>query len=151
MHNNFVKLCYMDRSPTFYTSFLFITNAVVTFYYKYYLYSFVFLLMTITSIMVHGNYYKQQILWIDKVAIILVILTGGYIYCKKIAQHEQKSSSKYFQSIVIFFSFLFFLFMEFYGSFFGALNYDANKNIGLTYHAFLHLIGCLGHLMIVLL
>ena len=149
MNNDFVKLCYMDRNPTLYTSFLFLTNTVVAFYYKYYFYSFVFFLMTTTSIMVHGNYYKQQFLYIDKVAVILVILTGGYVYGKKLIQ--EKKYNKYFQSIVIFFSFLFVLFMEFYGSSSGAFNYDANINIALMYHAFLHLIGCLGHHMIVLL
>ena len=76
----------------FYSSLLFSTNAISTFYKRYYIYSFFFVALTMTSLLVHthnnnnnNNQYitYDQALIIDKAAIAAVIVIGGYTFYKK--------------------------------------------------------------------
>ena len=91
----------------FYSSLLFSTNAISTFYKKYYIYSFFFVALTMTSLLVHthnnnnnnnnNNQYitYDQALIIDKAAIAAVIAIGGYTFYKKcgVKRFESRSDS----------------------------------------------------------
>jgi hypothetical protein len=64
------------------SSFIFITNVLSTFYKKYYIYSFLFFCLTLTSILVHySNDIYAKI--VDKFFIFTIVLYGGYLVCKK--------------------------------------------------------------------
>ena len=78
----------------FYSSLLFSTNAISTFYKRYYIYSFFFVALTMTSLLVHthnndnnnnNNQYitYEKAILIDKAAIAAVIAIGGYTFYKK--------------------------------------------------------------------
>lgn len=66
-----------------YSSLFFITNAIAAFFYKYYLYSFLFLILTITSLIVHTNDNMYTNI-IDKIAVIAIVLYGTYMLYNKI-------------------------------------------------------------------
>ena len=68
---------------------MFSTNAISTFYKRYYIYSFFFVALTMTSLLVHthnndnnNNQYitYDQAILIDKAAIAAVIAIGGYTF-----------------------------------------------------------------------
>ena len=67
-----------------YSSLIFLTNVFLALYYDHYLYAFLFLLLTITSVIHHKQSaefekYKKCINIIDKIAVYCVIFYGGYI------------------------------------------------------------------------
>jgi aminopeptidase-like protein len=69
-----------------FSSLLFITNVLSAFYKKYYIYCFLFLGLTITSIMYHYNKNSYSSV-IDKVFVLAVVLYGGYMLYVKTASH----------------------------------------------------------------
>ena len=89
------------------SSLFFITNAVTAFLHEYYLYSFLFLNLTATSLIVHynDNVYTNVI---DKVAVLSIVLYGGYVLYNKI------NTNKYFNLFAIIISFLFCIHLWFY-------------------------------------
>jgi hypothetical protein len=70
-------------SILFYSSLFFITNAITAFLKEYYLYSFLFCILTTTSLIVHSNDNIYTNL-IDKTAVVSIVLHGGYTLYNKI-------------------------------------------------------------------
>jgi len=106
----------------FYSSLLFSTNTISTFYKKYYIYSFFFLALTMTSLLVHTHIHTHnnnqyitydKALLIDKVAIAAVIAMGGYIFYKKCINISRFSFI--FEKIIIIATFLFVIYLYCYG------------------------------------
>lgn len=110
-------------SPLFFSSFCFITNVISTFEKKYYLYSFFFSMLTITSLIHHSNYTELTSI-IDRCSIMLVVLYGGYTL------YNNKNNA-----IVKGITVVCFLLPE----------YCVSNN----YHILLHLIGSIGHHLII--
>lgn len=136
-----------DKTPTklsilCYSCLVFITNAIAAFFKEYYLYSFLFFNLTITSLIFHSNnnIYTNVI---DKIAILSIVLYGSYILYNKI------SIQKKLRIFVIITTFLLTLFLFFYGYCNNCYCYNPDKCIGDKYHSLLHLISSIGHHFII--
>jgi hypothetical protein len=73
------------------SSFFFLTNVVHNAYYKQYTYSWLFLLLTTTSIFIHSEFFKDslnlhtKIIVLDKIIIICIFFYGFYLHLKNIS------------------------------------------------------------------
>jgi hypothetical protein len=140
-----------DKKPTklsilCYSCLVFITNAIAAFFKEYYLYSFLFFILTITSLIFHSNnnIYTNVI---DKIAILSIVLYGSYIlYNKTLLENRSK-----IRIFVIITTFLLTLFLFFYGYCNNCYCYNEDKCIGDKYHSLLHLISSIGHHFIIYL
>ena len=128
----------------FFSSFIFITNIITSFYKKYYFYTFFFICLTITSLIFHynSNIYTNIL---DKLSIFAIISYGALILYKNM------SLIKYKKIILIIFSFLLVLLFFTYGFFTKKYCYDKNKCISDKYHCLLHFISSFGHHLIIFL
>ena len=65
------------------SSLFFITNTATALFNEYYVYSFLFFILTITSLVVHynDNIYTNTI---DKIAVSSIVVYGGYMAYSKI-------------------------------------------------------------------
>jgi len=127
---------------TFYSSTLFLTNVIINFYFKYYLYSFLFLLLTISSLVHHSNNTYSTYLC-DQISIIFVVLYGLFICYNKIYK------KKYLNLFLILILFLSTIFFYHYGYKIEYYCFSKDKNISDSYHVLMHLISSIGHHLIV--
>jgi len=123
------------------SSLLFITNVLNSLWYQQYLYSFLFLMLTLTSILFysHPNIYTNAI---DKCAIGAVVMYGGYLL-------YTKNKNNLIHVGLILSSFLMVVVLFFYGYCTNQYCYD--PQYGNHYHCLLHGISSLGHHGILLL
>jgi glycerol uptake facilitator-like aquaporin len=120
------------------SSFIFITNVLSTFYKKYYIYSFLFFCLTLTSILVHySNDIYAKI--VDKFFILTIVLYGGYLVCKKTTRDNQN------KVFLITITFLLCVFLFYYGYLVNDYCFNPDKHIGEKYHFMLHIISSIGH------
>ena len=136
---NFTK-----KNILFYSSMFFITNSLAAFYKGYYVYSFLFIILTITSLIVHSNNTIYTNI-IDKFAVASIVLYGGYMLFTKI------NIEKFLEISLIVSAFLICIFLYMYGYFTESFCYHPEKEIGDIYHSFLHFIASLGHHFIIFL
>ena len=134
----------LEPNILIFSSLLFITNVISTLYKKYYLYSFLFGCLTITSLLfhTHTNIYTNLL---DKMFVYAIVFYGGYMLYNKTTKENQVNV------VLIVLSFLCCLFFFFYGYSINEYCYHPDKYIGDTYHCMLHLIGSFGHHMITFL
>jgi aminopeptidase-like protein len=131
-----------------FSSLLFITNVLSAFYKKYYIYCFLFLGLTITSIMYHYNKNSYSSV-IDKVFVLAVVLYGGYMLYVKTAYHTHTHT--HIMSGVILLTFFSCLILFCYGYLVNDYCYHPDKNVGNMFHGILHIISSLGHHLIIFL
>jgi len=120
------------------SSFIFITNVLLTFYKRYYIYSFLFCCLTITSVLSHytnDSYVKI----IDKFFILAIVLYGGYLVCKKTTMNNQA------KVLIIIITFLICVFLFYYGYLVNDYYFNPDKYIREKYHFILHIISSIGH------
>jgi len=127
---------------TFYSSLLFLTNVTINYYLKYYIYSFLFLLLTISSLIHHSNNTYSTYLC-DQISIICVVLYGLFSCYNKI--HKKK----YLNLFLILILFLSTIFFYHYGYKIQYYCFSKDKNISNSYHVLMHLISSVGHHLIV--
>lgn len=127
-----------------FSSLIFVVNAVIAFRYGYYFYSYLFLSLVITSILFHTckNIYA---FCLDKIVIFMVFLYGSYLL-----YHKFRMKKLGLVSLIVA-TFLLTVFFFYYGYLTNSYCYDPDKGIGNYYHYLVHIIGSLGHQMIVLL
>jgi hypothetical protein len=65
-----------------YSSYIFLANCLLAFYFEDYIYSLLFLCLAITSIIHHSSYNIYTSI-IDKISVYCVIFYGGYVFYKK--------------------------------------------------------------------
>jgi len=126
------------------SSIVFITNIITAYYKQDFIYSSLFFMLTITSVFFHSKpniYYNI----IDKISIFSVFLYGSYQLSRKI------SSEKTLPILLIVASFLATIYLFFYGFWFQNYCFHEDKQIANQYHALLHLIGSIGHHLIIFL
>ena len=135
---------YMINNILIFTSLIFTTNIINAIYYKNYLYSLLFLGLTLSSIIVHSN---DNIFTniLDKIIILLVIFYGGYIFINKI------NKNNYLLSFIIIITFLLCVVLYLYGYCFNQFCFSDNFNHAQYYHTLLHFIGSFGHNLIIIL
>jgi hypothetical protein len=127
-----------------FSSLIFITNVATTFYKEYYVYSILFLCLTITSVIFHynTNIYTKAL---DKTFVFAIVFYGGYLFYTKITPENQA------QSALIVTTFLLCIFLYYYGYCMNDLCYHPEKCIGDKYHSVLHFIASVGHHLITFL
>lgn len=124
---------------TLYSSFLFLINAIVAISYKYTLYSILFFFLFITSILYRALNRNELLFMLDKFAILLVTIYGGYIFYSKFNNVSLYSSS------FIISTFLLTVFLFYYGYLTNTFCYDPDPSYSSAYHCLLHLVSCMGH------
>ena len=127
-----------------FSSLIFITNVLTAYYKQDYIYSSLFFMLTVTSIIIHGNSNLYSNI-VDKISIFSIFLYGSYQLSQKI------SPEKYPMGLLILATFLATIYLYFYGYWFQKYCYDEHPQTSNQYHALLHLIGSIGHQLILFL
>jgi hypothetical protein len=132
-----------DINKLVFSSMVFLTNMVVAFYYKYYLYSFFFLCLTITSYWHHSNYTEFSYIF-DKMAVFSIVLYGGYLFYKKTIQVSDQPNL--ILSAIIVATFLATICL-----YYGGYCFHEDKNEADWYHSLMHILSSIGHHFIIIL
>lgn len=133
----------------FSSSFLFLITAVLALYSKYYVYGILFLFLLITSILFHSWTTSYTIL-LDKVSIMAVVIYGGYLFYKK-CMSTPLNRRIIILRILVLLTFFITIYLYCYGYYNNQYCFDKDRNIANFYHAFLHLVSCYGHNLIIIL
>ena len=125
-----------------FTSFIFLTNMFTACICQHYVYSFLFALLTVTSVVYHmtRNIYTNIL---DKIGIFLIVFYGTYNLHKK--THAYKFV---FVSLVVFL-FLVTNMLYIYGYFTKQFCFHRKLFIGNKYHSLVHCISSLAHHLII--
>jgi len=126
-----------NTNPLVWSSLTFSTNMIHAFYSGLYTYSICFAFLTITSIIVHTEYNIYTNI-IDKFAIAIIVIYGGYRVWSKIDGTLRTS-------LLIFLCVLTFCISV------GLYIYKSGVNDDTLYHIMMHYISSLGHHFIILL
>ena len=142
-----------------YSSLIFLTNVFLALYYDHYLYAFLFLILTISSVIHHKQStefeeYKKCINIIDKIAVYCVIFYGGYIFYNKQKNTNSDSDSDSdspinIKSIIIIITFLAVVFLYGYGYLKNDYSFHPSTDVSQMYHSLLHIISSIGHHFII--
>jgi hypothetical protein len=127
------------------SSFLFIANVAVGLLTQNYIYSALFATLFLTSIEVHTNNYLAINL-LDKFVIFLVFLYGGF----RLYEKHETSWWGTAKSCIILSTCLYVIWSYCYGYLTTDLCFYPNEEIATIYHMLMHLVGSLGHNMIML-
>jgi hypothetical protein len=128
----------------FYSSFIFITNIITAFFKEYYLYSFLFCILTITSLFYHSNSNIYTNI-IDKFAILSIVLYGSYVL------YDKTLTTNNLQLFIIMTTFLLCILLFCYGYCNNCYCFNPDTCIGDKYHCLLHIISSIGHHFIIFL
>ena len=128
-----------------FTSCFFLINTIICYYYKYYLYSALFFTLFVSSIIYH-TYYTDYTYVFDKIAIMMVVFYGGYIFYEKMAKLPISISS-----IIVVATFLSTIVLYYFGYISNQFCFDCDRDVADIYHGFIHLLSCIGHICIVVL
>jgi len=132
-----------------YSSFVFLTNVVAGIYFKQYLYAFLFLFLTYTSIVHHSS--KTPLTNIlDKVALYSIIFYGGYKFYTSIIS-KNISSKNIIKYIFILTTFLSVVYLYSYGYLTSNYVFHPEYKMSQLYHVLMHLISSIGHHIIIAL
>jgi hypothetical protein len=126
------------------SSLFFVSNILTAYYCEYYVYSFLFFILTITSLIVHyeDNYYTNVI---DRIAVSSIVLYGGHVLLNKM------NTKKLFYCFIIVITFLICIYLYIYGFIFQKYCFCDEKSISQKYHFIMHIIASIGHHFIIYL
>lgn len=124
------------------SSFIFLTNAFVAYFFQYKIYSLLFLLLWISSILFH-TYKDIYTNILDKIIIFIIFIYGGYLFYTKNQQNQNN-----LHKIFIILSFLSTIFLYL---FIHIQKDKYTKPFQNKLHSVLHIIGSFGHHLIVFL
>ena len=143
-----------SHNPCFYSSFVFIINVLVAFYYGYYLYACLFFALLITSLFYHSHYSSLTNI-LDKIAIYSIVFYGGYLFYKKLHElitlDNKFTAKQYILSAFILITFLSTIVLYYYGYLNTCLCFSDDPIQAYLFHSFMHCISSFGHCCIVLL
>lgn len=143
--NNYSLYTYSsDNIPyiTILSSLLFLTNTILAYVNKYYVYASFFLFLTITSL-VYRLYPSNYTFIIDKIAITMVVSYGGYM----LYQNTNNISRTYFGAVIS--TFIATILLYYYGYINESFCFDRDNCIAENYMALLHIFSSIGHNMII--
>jgi len=121
-----------------FTSLIFITNAITGLYKKKYIYSFLFFILTISSIVVHCDYSNHKAIIIDKIIICFILFYGFYIFLKNF-------KINILLSLIVFSTFLSCIYLYCYGFIIKKYCFNEDTNISRNYHMLMHFFSCIGN------
>ncbi len=133
----------------FYSSFVFILNILFAYYNQYYTYATLFFILLVTSI-VHHSHYNVTTCIIDKIAVYMVVIYGGYLFYQKYRQ-GLSSTKEYILSFVILFTFLLTGVLYYYGKMNQCFCFYQEESVASIYHSLLHVTASIGHICIAIL
>lgn len=136
------------KNSCFYSSIVFITNSVLALYYNYLVYSMLFFILVITSLIVHSNN-NIYALVIDKIVIFAIAFYGGYLFFEK-CKH-MTTTRQIILAIITVYTFLATIYLYYCGYINNTYCYHQDKCIGNLYHSLLHVIASVGHNIIIIL
>ena len=133
----------MEKKITFLSSFIFLTNTLIAAHFNYVLYSLLFFILFLTSILfrLKKNIFTYAL---DKLLIYTVVLYGGYMFYMKYPSIDTLIS------FLIISTFLSVVLMYEYGYVTKQYCFDSNSALADTYHALLHVISSIGHTLIMI-
>ena len=135
----------------FYSSFIFIINIIIAYYFEYYIYSFLFFLLLTTSLIVHSNSNIYTYM-LDQISIFLIVFYASYLYFTKLYIIKPKNTMDYILYFLIPFTFLLTIFLYYYGYMTDQYcYYKEDKNIADKYHSLLHFIASFGHSLVIIM
>jgi hypothetical protein len=138
-----------EYSSCFYSSFIFLINVIIAYWYEYYLYARLFLMLTITSILFHSIHNIHSNIN-DKIAILAIVMYGGYLFFHKF--FNNKTSLKYWIfSFFIISTFIVTLYLFIYGYITNSFCFYEDRNTANLYHSLLHIISSIGHNLIIMM
>jgi len=127
---------------TFWSSFVFLTNAFAAFFYGDLVYTSLFYSLYLTSIFFHTE--KNIITFtLDQCVMFSVVFYGAYVFYTNILKYSLVRVS------LIISTFLLTLFLFIYGYFTNSYCFDKDEYVGEKYHALLHFISSFGHHLII--
>lgn len=132
----------------FYSSFVFLINVSIAFYYEYYLYAGLFFTLLITSLFQHSQYTLLTNI-LDKIIIFAVIFYGGYMFYNKI--NAVFNTRQFILSCIIILTFLSTIILYYYGYLNNCLCFCDDQIEANLFHSFMHCIVSLGHCCIIFL
>ena len=126
----------------FFSSFIFITNAITAYYKNDIPYCLLFVSLTATSLTVHtyDNFYTNTL---DKIIIGCVVLYGAYRITSKISPETH-----IFTISLIVLTFLSNIILYLYGYYSNQFCFHPQKYIADQYHYYLHVLSSIGHHLI---
>ena len=129
---------------------MYLLNVFVNIHLQLYMYAYLFALLTLSSLIYHR--YSQIIFFnlCDKIMIFSVVIYGGNIILSKILLQYLHNLHLFFV-INIIITFLLTLYLYANGHYMNRYCFDTNIKIANCWHAYLHLISSIGHIMIALL
>lgn len=126
------------------TSLYLLTNSIAAYRRDYIIYGCLFLFLTITSVFNHTTHH-QLINSIDKVAVYSVAIYGAYhIY-------SHSSWNQFCMLLVIISTFLITLVLYEYGFRHNKYCFDPDPIMSQMYHGYMHIIGSIGHHLVMCL
>jgi hypothetical protein len=138
----------VESNMCIYSSTVFLVNCCIALYFNYFIYGFLFLILWLTSIIFRlwRNIYTNII---DKIAIWAVVVYGGNLFFQKLVKVD--GIRDMMVSVLIINTFLAVIFLYFVGYILKKYCYCESPIMQERYHALLHLISCVGHVLIVIL
>jgi len=138
-----ISKCTHKNNILVFTSLLFLTNMIAALYKHYYDYALLFMLLTITSVIVHTNEFNIYINLIDKISVAGIVLYGGYLLYQKMPIDNR------IIMICIYVTFILSIWLYIYGYITKQYCFHPEESIYLFYHGFMHLISSIGHHLII--
>ena len=141
----------------FFSSFIFLINAIIFYFYTSYTYSILFFCLFVSSLFCHtrtfvkSSAYQTFVYLIDQFFISAIFLYGSYVLYNKLSTTRKYSLATFFMVLFAFFSFFTALFLYHYGYLIQQFCWNTDRKISQWWHSFVHVIGSLGHICIVLL
>ena len=139
-----------------YSSYIFLANCFLAFYFEDYIYSLLFLCLAITSIIHHSSYNIYTSI-IDKISVYCVIFYGGYVFYNKYKKNiEENNDNKenisifeYIKYFIVIITFLLVIFLYFYGYVTNNYTFHPDDRTAQIYHCIMHFIASFGHAVII--
>lgn len=135
----------MTTNVRYYSSFVLLTNVFVGLLTANYIYSGLFATLFLTSIQVHSNE-NIAINLLDKLVIFMVFLYGGH----RLLMKRYMTTWGITKAIIIAMTCLFVIWIYCYGYLTTDLCFHPVPEFAAVYHVFMHVVGSLGHNMIML-
>ena len=150
------------------SSFIFIINIILGIYCNYYLYSFLFFILLITSLIHHSNYTDFTYI-LDKTLCFYIVLYGTLLFYQKGIEHfksiEMNNNTHTYNNIVINFLFNFktilfvsiiilfltVIYLYYYGYYYKKYVFDSDITTSFKSHSFIHYISAFAHSLIMLI
>ena len=140
----------------FYSSFIFLVNVIISYFYKNYNYVVLFFTLWITSLFVHSNdnIYTNMI---DKICILLVVIYGGSLFYKKLKNiifedyKKDKIIHNLLMILLIISTFLLTIYLYCYGYIYKQYCFYEEREIAKLWHSYMHFVGSFGHICIVIM